>query len=94
MLKGYEWLQVLQRGQILHQNPTLQLVQALCHKSCLIANHHTMLILFVAEDTLSANVVLVLRTILKNPNFIASEVVELFLYGHHCGRTARIDQLK
>ena len=82
-LKGYGWLQVLQRGKCFTKIQPFNLCKALCHKSFLVANHHTMLILFVAEDTLSANVVLVLRTILKNPNFIASEVVELFLYDHH-----------
>src|SRR6185503_7943306 len=61
----------------------LQLVQALCHKSCLVANHYTMLILFVAEDPLSTNDILILRTFFKNLNFIAGEVVDLFLHGHH-----------
>ena len=54
-----------------------------CHKSCLVANHYTMLILFVAEEPLGANDVLALRTLFKNPNLIAGEVVELFLHCHH-----------
>ena len=59
------------------------LCKALCHKPYLVAKHYTMLILFVAEDPLSTNDILVLRTLFKNPNFIAGEVVELFLHGYH-----------
>src|SRR6185503_9983748 len=65
------------------------LCKALCHKSCLVANHHTMLILFVAEDPLCANDVLVLRMFFKKPNFIAGEVIELSLHGHHLIRVLK-----
>src|SRR6185503_15137922 len=82
MLGGYEWLQVLQRGKCFTKIQPFNLSKALSHKSCLISNHHTMFILFVAEDPLGANDVLALRTLFKNPNFIAGEVVELFLYCH------------
>ena len=70
-------------GECLSEVQPFNLSEALSHKSCLVSNHHSMLILFVAEDPLGADDVLVLRMFFKNPNFIASEVVELFLYGHH-----------
>jgi hypothetical protein len=53
------------------------------HKSCLVVNHQSILIFFVAEDPFGANVVLVLQGEgeLKDPHIIVGEVVQLFL---HC----------
>jgi hypothetical protein len=57
------------------------------HKSCLVVNHQSILIFFVAEDPFGANVVLVLGGRLNDPYIIADEVVQLFV---HCQQPIRI----
>jgi hypothetical protein len=51
------------------------------HKSCLVANHQSILIFFVAEDSFGVNDVLALRGRLKDSYIVAGEVVQLFV---HC----------
>src|SRR6185437_12166239 len=62
---------------------TFVLRKPFCHKSCFIAYHHPMFILLVSEDPLSADDVLVFWRSFEDPNFIAAEVVQFFLHGHH-----------
>jgi hypothetical protein len=57
------------------------------HKSCLVANHQSILIFFVVEDPFSVNVVLILGEKLKDPYIVASEVVQLFV---QCQQPIRI----
>jgi hypothetical protein len=58
---------------------SLDLREVFGHKSCLVANHQSILIFFVVEDSFGANVVLILRGRLKDPYIIAGEVVQLFM---------------
>ena len=62
---------------------TFDLREPFCHKSCFVAYHHPMLILLVSKNPLSADDVLVFRRSFEDPNFIAGEVVQFFLHGHH-----------
>ena len=62
---------------------TFDLRKPFCHKSCFVAYHYPMFILLVPEDPLSANYILVFRRSFKDPNFIAGEVVQFLLHGHH-----------
>ena len=48
-----------------------------------LGGRHPMFILLVSEDPLSADDVLIFRRSFKDPNFIAGEVVQLFLHGSH-----------
>jgi hypothetical protein len=57
------------------------------HKSCLVANHQSILIFFVKEDPFGANVDLVLGGRLKDPYIVAGEVVQLFV---HCQQPIQI----
>src|SRR6185295_1863518 len=62
---------------------TFDLRKPFCHKSCFVAYHHPMFILLVSKDPLGADDVLVFRRSFEDPNFIAGEVVQLILHGHH-----------
>jgi hypothetical protein len=58
---------------------SLDLREVFGHKSCLVANHQSILIFFVAEDPFDANVVLILGGRLKDPYIVAGEDVQLFM---------------